>query len=218
MKDISESNNGIKGKSVNNSRTKDKSMNNSSTKAENRSNYSIKGKSQINVRKLVILALFTSQAMVLSIVESWIPMPLNVPGVKPGLANIITLAAIMTWGLKEALVIMFIRVVTTSFFTGGVFALLFSLAGGVCSIIVMHGIYRKMQHVFSTIGISIAGAITHNIGQLVVAALIMEEIFVLTYLPVLMISGIIMGIFTGACTGFLLKALALVQNKTPKMH
>jgi len=170
-------------------------------------------KKGIETKKLVILALMVSQAMVLSIVESWIPMPSSVPGVKPGLANIITLTAIIIWGLKEAFIIMIIRTVATSFFTGGIFALLFSIVGGTFSIIVMYILHRKLLNVLSVIGISIAGSVTHNISQLAVAAFVMEEVSVFAYLPVLLISGVIMGIFTGACTGLLVKSFALKELK-----
>jgi len=160
-----------------------------------------------NTRKPVLLALFTAQAIVLSIVESWLPIPVGIPGVKLGLANIITLAVIIFFGFKEALAVVIVRTVLVSFFTGGPMVFLFSAAGGFLSTAVMAVLYRRMSKIFSIIGVSIAGAIMHNFGQLLVASFVMKEVSVLMYLPILMISGIIMGCFVGLCTNFLVKAL-----------
>ncbi|MGI6777023.1 MAG: Gx transporter family protein [Acetivibrionales bacterium] len=163
-----------------------------------------------STKKLVLIALFVSQALVLSIIESWIPLPVAIPGVKLGLSNIITLIAIIFFGFKEAIIIVIIRTFLASLYTGGFSVLLFSITGGVLSAIVMALLYKKFASAFSIIGISVAGAIMHNIGQLMVASLIMQELSVFFYLPVLLVSGILTGCFVGLCTNFLAKAL----NKT----
>lgn len=158
-------------------------------------------------KRLVMLSMMVSQALVLSIVESWIPNPIPIPGVKLGFANIITLIVIIFFGFKEALGVMFVRVVLSSLYAGGLVILLFSLAGGTLSTIVMAVLYKRASKVLSIIGISVAGAIMHNLGQLSMASLIMRELSVLAYLPVLLLSGIIMGCFVGICTNFYAKAL-----------
>jgi len=163
-----------------------------------------------NIRRLTLLGLLVSQALVLSIVESWIPLPVAIPGVKLGLANIITLITIIFFSFKEAFLIMFMRVLLSSFFGGGWVVFWFSLAGGILSTIMMGVLYKWASKVLSIIGISIVGSIMHNIGQLIAASIIMKELSVMGYLPVLLISGIIMGYFVGLCTNFLTKAL----NKT----
>lgn len=158
-------------------------------------------------KRLVLMALMVAQALVLSIVESWIPVPVNIPGVKLGLANIVTLTVIIFFSFKEALTVVFIRVLLSSMFGGGPVIFLFSIAGGVLSTVVMAILYKKASKVLSIVGISIAGAIFHNIGQLIMACIVMKELSVLAYLPVLLISGIIMGCFVGIATHFFSKAL-----------
>lgn len=160
-----------------------------------------------NTKKIVLLALLISQALILSIVESWIPIPIAVPGVKLGLANIVTLIVIIFFGFKDALIVVVIRTLLASLYTGGLIVFLFSVSGGILSTVIMALLYKKMSKVFSIVGISVSGAIMHNTGQLAVAALIMKELSVLSYLPVLVASGIIMGCFVGLCTNFLVKAL-----------
>jgi heptaprenyl diphosphate synthase len=158
-------------------------------------------------KKTIILALLTAQALVLSIVENWIPLPVVLPGIKLGLANIVVLITIVFFGLKDALVIVLVRTVLSSFFSGGFTVFMFSISGGILSSLVMNFLYKKMFKVFSIMGISIAGAIMHNLGQLLMASLIMKDFSVMMYLPILFLSAVIMGSFTGLCSNYLIKAL-----------
>ncbi|WP_026073997.1 Gx transporter family protein [Acetivibrio cellulolyticus] len=160
-----------------------------------------------NTKRIVILGLMVAQALVLSIIESWIPVLVPVPGVKLGLANIITLVVIIFFDLKDALAVVLLRCVLSSIFGGGLTGFLFSIAGGLLSAIVMYFLYKRGSKVFSIIGISIAGAVCHNLGQVVIASFVMKDIVVYTILPVLLISGVIMGLFVGLCSNFLEKAL-----------
>ncbi|AUG57344.1 Gx transporter family protein [Acetivibrio saccincola] len=155
-------------------------------------------------KKLVLLSLFISQALVLSIIESWIPFPMVVPGVKLGLANIITLIVIIFFNFKEALIVVIIRTMLSSIFGGGGFVVfLFSCAGGVLSTIVMAGLYKIKNNFFSIVGISVAGAAAHNTGQVLVAALLMKDIVVITLLPVILTLGSAMGVLVGIISTFL---------------
>lgn len=156
---------------------------------------------------MVLLALMVAQAMILSIIEQWIPVPFAIPGVKLGLANIITLTVIMFMGLRDALAVVTVRCVLTSVFAGGLSLLPFSLAGGILSSLVMFLMYKRFSRTFSAIGISVGGSAAHNIGQLLAAAVMMRSLSVFGYLPVLMVSGIIMGCFVGLCTHFLSAAI-----------
>lgn len=160
-----------------------------------------------STKRLVWLALMVAQALVLSIVESWIPIPTAIPGVKLGLANIITLVMIVFFGWKDALLVVFMRVALASFFGGGFVIFLFSIAGGILSASVMAILYKKFSRVFGILGISVAGAVSHNIGQVAVASILMKDIAVTGYLPILLVSGIIMGCFIGVCGSFLISAL-----------
>jgi len=146
-------------------------------------------------------------ALVLSIIESWFPVPLPVPGVKLGLANIITITVIIFYDFKDAVSVVFIRCILASIFGGGVTGFLFSISGGILSTVVMYLLYKRGSKLFSTIGISIAGAVLHNIAQIVIASIIMKDTAVYFILPVLLISGLIMGFFVGLCSGFLEKAI-----------
>lgn len=158
-------------------------------------------------KRMTLLALMVTQALVLTIIESWIPVPVPVPGVKLGLANIVTLVVLIFFGFGDALVVVFLRTFLASLFTGGPIVFLFSISGGILSTAAMALLYRKMSKTFSIVGISIAGAIMHNVGQLVAASIVMRELSVLAYLPVLLASGIIMGCFVGICANFLSNAL-----------
>jgi heptaprenyl diphosphate synthase len=160
-----------------------------------------------SVRKLPLLALMISQGLILSIVESWIPVPVAIPGVKLGLANIVTLLTIIFFGTREALMVVSIRVLLSSLFGGGLMVFAFSIVGGLLSTLTMAILYKKMYNVFSILGISIAGAIMHNIGQLSMASMLMKDFSVMSYLPILLFSGIIMGFVVGVCTKMLVPAL-----------
>lgn len=155
-------------------------------------------------KKLVLISLFISQALVLSIIESWITLPIPVPGVKLGLANIITLIVIIFFSFKEALIVVIIRTMLASIFGGGgLIVFLFSCAGGVLSTAVMAGLYKVKYDIFSIVGISVAGAAAHNIGQVLVAAFLMKDIAVITLLPLILILGSLMGILVGIISNFL---------------
>lgn len=164
-------------------------------------------------RRIVLLALLISQALVLSIVESWIPLPIAIPGVKLGLANIVTMIVIVFFGFRDAIIVTVIRTALASMFGGGFIIFLFSFTGGILSAFVMAILYKKASKVMSILGISIAGAVTHNAGQLAMASIQMKTVSVMTYLPILLVSGVIMGCFIGFCTTYLSKSLEKVYKQ-----
>ncbi|MHB8064554.1 MAG: Gx transporter family protein [Ruminiclostridium sp.] len=167
------------------------------------------------IKKIALLAVLASQALVLSIIEAWIPIPIGIPGIKLGLASIITIIILISYSLSDALIIILIRCIVSSLFLGGPVIFIFSLCGGISSATIMWVLLKKMQNWFSLIGISIAGSIAHNIAQITVACLIMNDLSVAAYFPVLMISGIVMGSFTGYCSNFLViavKKLNIITN------
>ncbi|MEN6350199.1 MAG: Gx transporter family protein [Syntrophomonas sp.] len=147
-------------------------------------------------RDAVIIILIIN-AILISLLELIIPVPIPVPGVKLGLANIITIIAIAFLDLKDVLIIVFLRCMVVAVLSKGITVLPFSLSGGLLSALIMWFVYKKMSRLFSIKGISIIGAITHNIAQLSVASLILRETVILYYLPVLLISAIITGLITG---------------------
>lgn len=168
-------------------------------------------KSSHRTRKLTMLAVFVSLAMILSVVENLIPIPIAVPGVKLGLANIITVLVILKFGPKEAFVVVFLRCLLVSMLFGGPIIFLFSVTGGLLSTLVMVLLYKYFGKVFSILGISVAGSIAHNIGQITIACIILNEFLIVTYLPVLLVTGIITGVFVGILSGFVNDALKKIK-------
>ena len=147
-------------------------------------------------RKIVNLSLLTTIALTIFIVESYIPPLAPIPGIKLGLSNIITLIVLIFWGWREALSVLFIRITLGSIFTSQLMALIYSLAGGgVCLIFMCIG--KKIIPKDMIWLISVIGAIGHNIGQLTIASLVVNNMGVFVYLPILLISGILTGAFTG---------------------
>jgi heptaprenyl diphosphate synthase len=155
-----------------------------------------------STRKLAILALFVSMALVLHVVENFLPIPYIAPGVKLGLANIVSLIAIIIFGFKEALIIVLLRTFLGSLLGGVPSSFFFSAAGGLLSTFVMYFMYKWVGTKFSLVGISISGAVAHNVGQLFVASLIVENFGLYVYLPLLMISAVVTGIFIGFAANY----------------
>ena len=154
--------------------------------------------------RLVLLAMLTAVAMILSYVESLLPS-VGIPGVKMGLANIAVIFALFRFGWKEAAALSLVRVVLVSLLFGSVGAMLYSLAGAVLSLAVMALLCRIDR--FSTVGISVAGGVAHNAGQILMAMLILQTKQLLGYLPVLAVSGIAGGVLTGLAAALLIRRI-----------
>lgn len=155
-------------------------------------------------KRLVLLAMLTAVAMILSYVESLLPS-VGIPGVKMGLANIAVIFALFRFGWKEAAALSLVRVVLVSLLFGSVGAMLYSLAGAVLSLAVM-ALLRRIDR-FSTVGISVAGGVAHNAGQILMAMLILQTKQLLVYLPVLAVSGIAGGALTGLAAALLIRRI-----------
>lgn len=155
-------------------------------------------------KRLVLLAMLTAVAMILSYVESLLPS-VGIPGVKMGLANIAVIFALFRFGWKEAAALSLVRVVLVSLLFGSVGAMLYSLAGAVLSLAVM-ALLRRIDR-FSTVGISVAGGVAHNAGQILMAMLILQTKQLLGYLPVLAVSGFAGGVLTGLAAALLIRRI-----------
>lgn len=162
-----------------------------------------------NIRKLTVLALLTTLALIIFVVESAIPMPIPIPGIKLGLANIITLVVLHNYSFRDTLTVLLMRILLATFFFGQALSLLYSLAGGFLCLLVMACVHKLLQGHFLPL-ISVLGAIAHNLGQLLTAFLITEVPGVFIYLPFLLLSGIVTGLFTGLCAHFTQKYLVPV--------
>ncbi|MCR4675089.1 MAG: Gx transporter family protein [Lachnospiraceae bacterium] len=156
-------------------------------------------------KKIALFGLLIALAFVLSYIESLIPVFIAIPGVKLGLTNLVVLIALINFGKKEALFINVIRIILVGLSFGNAYSLLYSLAGGILSFAAMSLLLRKKT--FSTLGISVAGGVCHNIGQIVVASFVLETGALVYYLPVLMISGTIAGVLVGILCGEIVKRL-----------
>ncbi len=162
-----------------------------------------------NTKRLVLLAMLTAVAMILSYVESLLPS-VGIPGVKMGLANIAVIFALFRFGWKEAAALSLVRVVLVSLLFGSVGAMLYSLAGAVLSLAVM-ALLRRIDR-FSTVGVSVAGGVAHNAGQILMAMLILQTRQLLGYLPVLAVAGIGGGILTGLAAALLIRRIPKFED------
>ena len=147
-------------------------------------------------KKLLTLALLTSVSLILFLVENQIPAPVPVPGVKLGLGNVIVVCVLFLYGRKEALAVLLVKILLSAVLTGNLGALAYSLSGGLLSLGVMCLLKRFLTGRQLWIG-SVIGAMFHNLGQLLAALVIAETPGLLAYLPVLLLSGMVTGLFTG---------------------
>ncbi len=162
-------------------------------------------------RKIAMLALLVAQAIILSFIERLIPTSFAVPGIKLGLANIITLIALYMFSVREAFLILVIRILLTSLLFGSITSLLYSAFGGLLSFLIMALFIKYARNKFSVVGISVAGGVFHNIGQIAAASIMVQNFKIVFYLPVLMISGVITGIFIGLIGKYLMKYMDRVR-------
>ena len=149
----------------------------------------------MNSKKISLYGMFIALAFIFSYIESLIPIPFPVPGIKLGLANLVIIIALYGIGNKEALVLSVVRIVLVGLTFRSPSTLLFSFAGGLLSWLLMV-IFRKLK-IFSMVGVSIIGGIGHNVGQISVAILYVNNPGLIYYLPLLMISGLVSGTLIG---------------------
>ncbi len=159
--------------------------------------------------RVAYFGVFTALALIFSYVESLIPIQLGIPGVKLGLANLIIVIALYKMRLSEVFLLSIVRILLSGFLFGNYFSILYSLAGGLLSLAVM-ALLKKAGD-FSVMGISMAGGVSHNVGQLVVAMLVVETFSVGYYLPVLLVAGLVTGFLIGLAAGEMLKRLVNIQ-------
>lgn len=158
--------------------------------------------------KLVALSgVFIALAMILSYLESLIPVTAAIPGVKLGLANLVTIISLKKLGIKPTIVISAGRIVLSGFLFSNFAVIMYSLSGAAFSILVMLLVSRFK--VFTVTGVSICGAIAHNAGQLLVAAIVLENLNIFYYMAILGISGAIAGTLIGILAGYVIRNIHL---------
>lgn len=149
----------------------------------------------MTTKRVAYCALLTALAMIFGYVEALIPFGFGIPGVKLGLANIVIVLALYMLPACQVFAIQLMRIVLVSFLFGNLSMMLYSLAGGMLSLVVMLLLNRR--DVFSITGVSIAGGVSHNIGQLIVAALVVQNLKVMFYFPIMIMAGLITGCLIG---------------------
>lgn len=163
-------------------------------------------------KKIALFGMMVALAFTFSYFESLIPLDFVVPGVKLGLANLVVVIALYLMKPGEAFAIAIIRIFLAGLTFGNVYSIAYSLCGGILSFLVMY-LVRKTK--LSVIGVSMLGGICHNIGQIIVAAIVMGTSRIAYYLPVLLVAGLITGLLLGVISKLVIERFEKVKrNKT----
>ncbi|MCM1273482.1 MAG: Gx transporter family protein [Clostridium sp.] len=158
-------------------------------------------------RLTAMCGVFIALALVLSYLENLLPVFSAVPGVKLGIANIVTMVALYKLGIRPAITISGGRIILAAVLFGNMSTMIYSLAGATFSILIM--VILKKLKLFSLVGVSVAGAVAHNMGQLIVAAIMLENLNIMYYLPVLLVAGTVSGIAIGFITVYIIKNIRI---------
>ena len=159
----------------------------------------------METKKIARMGMLVAVAFVLSWLEAMLPLQVGIPGVKLGLSNIVVMLCLYSCSVKESLGIALLRIVLVGFTFGSLSTMLYSMAGGMLSFVIM--VLLKRTDKFSVYGVSVAGGVCHNIGQILVALAVLHTSKLIYYLPVLMLSGCVAGVLIGFVAGALIKRL-----------
>ena len=181
---------------------KSQNKDNQNKRQQNKKQQSIRKNSAGTVAQL---GMFIAVAMVFSYIESFIRIDIAVPGIKLGLANIVTIVVLCKLGLADAVLVSVLRIFLSSLLFGNFTVMIYSLAGAAVSILFMW--ISVKTGFFSTTGTSILGGVGHNIGQLIVAYLVIKNQNILIYAPVLLISGTVTGVLIGLAAAFVIRSV-----------
>lgn len=167
-----------------------------------------------DLRKLIYISLLTTIALVISLIESSIPIPIPIPGAKLGLSNLVILTTIVVFGFSYAIIVGVLKSLLLVLITGSVTSVFYSLFGSIISIIVMTLAYIYLSKYLSLIGVSILGSIAHNFSQILVGSIMLSNFKLFIYLPILMIVGLFTGIFVGISATYVSKHLKTIMKKS----
>lgn len=159
----------------------------------------------VNAKKMTMTALLAALALIFSYIEVLIPFSPGIPGIKLGIANLVIIISLYYLGAKYAFSVNLVRILIAGLLFNGLFGALYSLAGALLSFAVM--VLLRKTGIFSVTGVSIAGGVCHNLGQLLVAAFLIDSLKIFAYFPVLIFSGIISGAVIGIVSYLILKRL-----------
>ena len=161
------------------------------------------------IKQITTMGMLVALAMVLGFVETLIPINLGIPGMKLGLANIVVVIALFLFDIKTAVVVSILRIILIAMTFGNMSMMFYSIAGASLSLLSMIAISKIKS--FSLISVSIVGGIMHNVGQIICAAFVVRTNGVFTYLPVLMIAGLVSGALIGIVAGLISVRLTNVK-------
>lgn len=159
--------------------------------------------------RTAFLGVFVALTLIFSYVETLIPISLGIPGAKLGLANLVIVTALYKMKLREVYVLSVVRVVLSGLIFGNYISILYSLAGGLLSLTVMAALKKGDR--LSVTGVSVAGGVFHNVGQLLIAMFIVETFSISYYIPALLAAGTATGLVIGILSGQMLKRLVNIQ-------
>ena len=163
----------------------------------------------MKTKKVAMLGLTIALAMIMSYIEALVPLSFAVPGIKMGLANIVIIFVLYKIGTKEAILVSLIRVILVSLLFSNVMAMAYSIAGAVLSLSVMWLLNKTDR--FSFVGVSIAGGIMHNVGQIIMAVILLGTEQIALYLPVLIITGTVTGVVIGIVSGLVINRFKTIR-------
>ena len=165
----------------------------------------------MKTKKIAYLGLLIALAFVFSYIEFLIPVNIGVPGAKLGLANLVVIVALYTLGERDAFLLSVVRIVLVGFTFANMASMIYSLAGGILSYLAM--VIAKKTKLLSMTGVSVLGGVFHNVGQIIVAILVLETASLVYYLPVLLIAGITSGVIIGILGAMVTKRMAGIVEK-----
>ena len=163
----------------------------------------------MKTKKVAMLGLTIALAMIMSYIEALVPLSFAVPGIKMGLANIVIIFVLYKIGTKEAILVSLIRVILVSLLFSNVMAMAYSISGAVLSLSIMW--LLKKTDKFSFVGVSIAGGIMHNVGQIIMAVILLGTEQIALYLPVLIITGTVTGVVIGIVSGLVINRFKTIR-------
>lgn len=164
----------------------------------------------MKTKHIAEIGMFLALAFIFSYVESLIPVSLAVPGIKLGLSNLVVMVGLYRFSARTTFGIAMIRIVLVGLTFGNLSSMMYGMAGGILSFLVMF--FLKKTKKFSVYGVSMAGGVFHNIGQILVACLILQTKILLYYLPFLLVAGVLAGMAVGFASGLVLKHLPCPES------
>ena len=157
--------------------------------------------------RVALFGVLVALSMIFSYLESLIPIPVPIPGVKLGIANIVTVVCLYTIGISGAWAVSLVRIALMGMLFGNLYSFAFSMAGGVLSLLMMTWARRWKRLQLSPTGVSVIGGVMHNMGQLLAAAVLLDRAILMAYLPALIAGGVVSGIVIGILSGLLIRKL-----------